>query len=77
MTERLCPRCERRPFETDEEGALSRTTRDDGAEILVCSECGSREALYGREPEEQPHFTEWPLSRERIEKEDELRRRLG
>lgn len=66
---RRCPRCEEQSFEPGR-GGLSRTTRDEGAPIEVCSRCSSREALYGYDPAAQVSFTEWPLTREQIAEED-------
>ena len=37
--------------------SVSRTTRDEGAEILVCNRCGKREAFAGLVP-----YADWPLS---------------
>jgi hypothetical protein len=56
-----CPRCHAALFEVGK-GALSRTTRDGGAEIEVCPRCGTREGLYGYDPAKQPPITDWPLS---------------
>src|SRR4051812_49518500 len=66
---RRCPRCRAAVFEAGR-GALSRTTRDEGAEIEVCSRCGVRESLYGYDPAAQPPFTEWPLPPEELADEE-------
>lgn len=59
-----CPRCNAAvivPGSGTLEGALSRTTRDEGAEILVCNRCGTREAHMEGVGRLAP-ITEWPLS---------------
>lgn len=69
MTMHECPRCEAAAFHT-EHGALSRTTRDEGAPVEVCPRCGEREALYGRDPADQVPFVEWPVSLGRLVEEE-------
>jgi hypothetical protein len=51
-------------------GALSRTTRDDGAAIMICARCGERESLYGRDPANQVRYTEWPVHIDRLVEEE-------
>jgi hypothetical protein len=51
-------------------GALSRATRDGGAGVEVCPRCGTREGLYGYDPERQPLLTDWPLSPELLAGEE-------
>jgi uncharacterized C2H2 Zn-finger protein len=58
-----CPRCDanltyRGP---NDMGTVSRTTRDDGAEIHVCARCGLAEALRGVYGLRMIGFDEWPL----------------
>jgi len=64
-----CPRCRARPIL--DLGALSRTTRDDGAEIVVCGHCGDLEA-FTEEGGWLAPFTEWPLSPERLAAEERM-----
>jgi hypothetical protein len=52
-------------------GAVSRTTRDDGAEITVCPRCGEREAMSGDDPAGQVPFTAWPVEVEQLLWEEE------
>jgi NAD(P)-dependent dehydrogenase (short-subunit alcohol dehydrogenase family) len=71
-----CPRCDVRALlgEGGGEGkALSRTTRDEGADIFVCSDCGEREAV--REAARYPPvpFTDWPLDVDDLLREDRAR----
>jgi hypothetical protein len=57
-------------------GALSRETRDEGAEVDVCPMCGEHEALreiHGLRP---TPLTSRPLSVEELLREDRLRREL-
>jgi hypothetical protein len=75
ILEGKCPRCAVSPRYPlgGNIGALSRVMRDEGAEIIVCPECGQREAMLqyvGREP---PNFTEWPLSVDQLLAEDRVR----
>ncbi len=63
-----CPRCDATVV-LDSDNALSRTTRDDGAEILVCTRCGERESLYGYDAADQIPFTEWPVAVEILVRE--------
>ncbi len=67
---RKCPRCEAGIIRTildvatgeeTEIGAVSRTTRDDGPAVLVCTRCGEREATYGHDPTKQVPLSAWPL----------------
>jgi hypothetical protein len=73
--------CDAEVFEVGR-GAVSRVTRDDGAEVEICPRCGEREAL--REAElpgagAWPPLVDWPLSIEDLLDEErallELRRR--
>jgi hypothetical protein len=72
LTQRLCPRCEARPVAAfpGDVGTISRTTREDGAEIRVCSCCGHAEARLERAGRLQ-HFADWALSEEEQERESE------
>ncbi len=78
-----CPRCAVNPqYPLGKNlGALSRTTRDEGAPITVCPDCGSREAMvveYGEEYEVSlPSYTDWPLSVEELLAEDRIRYDFG
>src|SRR5438309_1621474 len=61
MTEvgwRRCPRCNAEVFEVGR-GAVSRTTRDYGADVETCGRCGSREATYGYDGAGLPPLTDW------------------
>jgi hypothetical protein len=67
---RKCPRCEAGVIRTildvatgeeTEIGTPSRTTRDDGPAVLVCTRCGEREATYGNDPTKQVPLSAWPL----------------
>lgn len=53
-------------------GGLSRTTRDEGAEVEVCPHCDEREAIYGYNPEEQILFSDWPVSVDRLLEEERV-----
>jgi hypothetical protein len=66
---RRCPRCHAAMFEVGR-GALSRTTRDEGADVKVCPRCGERETLYGYDPIKAPPLTDWPLSAKRLADEE-------
>ena len=66
---RRCPRCAASMFEVGR-GGLSRTTRDDGPPVEVCSRCEARESLYGYDPADQIPLTEWPLSPEQLANEE-------
>jgi hypothetical protein len=77
-TLRRCPRCEAAAINgTDYEGrtlgggglAVSRVTRDDGADVMICNRCGEREGLYG-EPENQIPLTAWPVPIDRLVDEE-------
>jgi hypothetical protein len=57
---RECPRCEASAFRVGF-GAESRVTRDGGATVEICSRCGERESLYGRNPLEQIPLADWPV----------------
>lgn len=65
-----CPRCE--AALVTGVGALSRVTRDGGAEVLICDRCGQREGLYGREPAEQIPLDDWPVPVETLVAEEAL-----
>ena len=65
-----CPRCEAAAIIIGHTGALSRTTRDEGAAVTICDRCGERESLYGRRPDQIP-FVDWPVSIERLLAEEE------
>ena len=69
VTMHECPRCEATAFHLGQ-GALSRTTRGEGAPVEVCSRCGEREALYGRNPDDQIQLTDWPVSIDRLVEEE-------
>jgi hypothetical protein len=62
-----CPRCWARLIL--DLGALSRTTRDDGAGITVCGHCGTLEAVAEEAGQLAP-FTDWPLSPEQLAAEE-------
>ena len=55
--------------------ALSRATRDEGAEVDVCSPCGEREALRQERGQVIP-LTDWPLSLEALAEEDAMCRKM-
>ena len=77
---RKCRRCGAATLVEKENGAtltlggggacLSRTTRDEGAGIMVCNRCGARESLYGYDSANQMPFAAWPMTISRL-----LRRR--
>jgi hypothetical protein len=76
MTIGRCPRCNAAAVgdpdgDTRHLAALSRTTRDDGADIYVCLRCGAREAYMEMRGELVP-FTEWPLSVEQLVAEERI-----
>ena len=62
----LCPRCQARPVI---HAVLSRTTRDDGAEIDVCPHCGELEAITEAAGRLAP-FAAWPLTPDRLADEE-------
>ncbi len=72
-----CPRCRSRVIgfegdrldDADPRRALSRTTRDGGAEIDVCAHCGDLEALADAAGDLAP-ITDWPLSPDRLAAEE-------
>jgi hypothetical protein len=70
LEDEKCPRCQVNPAYPlgDNLGALSRATRDGGAGVTVCPECGEREALSGVVP-----IDEWPLSIDALLAEDRVR----
>jgi hypothetical protein len=74
-----CPRCAVSPKYPlgDNIGAQSRVARDEGAEIIVCPECGQREAILLYVGQEPPNFTEWPLSVDQLLAEDRVRYTLS
>lgn len=65
-----CPRCEAAVI-LGRSGALSRVTRDGGAEIIICDRCGQREGLYGRDPANQIPITDWPVAVATLLEEEE------
>jgi hypothetical protein len=76
---RKCPRCEAATIiGTDYTGetiggtglAASRVTRDGGADVMICSRCGERESLYGRDPARQIPLSDWPVSIDRLVEEE-------
>jgi hypothetical protein len=75
ILEGKCPRCAVSPRYPlgDNIGALSRVVCDQGAEIIVCPECGQREAMLQYVGQEPPNFTEWPLSVDQLLAEDRVR----
>ncbi len=75
LDDQKCPRCQVNPTYPLEKnlGPLSRVARDEGAEVIVCPDCGEREAhraLAGWEP---ISFADWPLSIDELLREDRLR----
>lgn len=70
-----CPRCEVKaiPVEPDDASVcLSCTTRDDGAPIHICTECGEREIHMELRGRLAPIET-WPLSIDALLEEDRVR----
>lgn len=63
-----CPRCTG-PM-PDHPGALSRATRDEGAEVLVCPRCGSREAMRDMHGWPRVPLTEWPVTIDELLREE-------
>jgi transcription elongation factor Elf1 len=75
-SEILCPRCERNYVQPGEEGpgqTLSRVTRDDGAPVYICGDCGIREAMRERVGLAPIPPDDWPRSADELAMEDELR----
>jgi hypothetical protein len=72
----LCPRCAQNYLRPAEEGPgqmLSRMTRDDGAQVYICSDCGIREAMRERVGLAPIPLEDWPRSPAELAMEDELR----
>jgi hypothetical protein len=74
-----CPRCAVSPKYPlgGNVGALSRVARDEGAEIIICPECGQREAMLRYVGQDPPTLTEWPLSIDQLLAEDRVRYTLS
>jgi hypothetical protein len=70
---RWCPRCRLEGLSPRRGYAWSRVTRDGGARIDVCDDCGEREAErdFARMP--QIGFDDWPVSVDEILREDQIR----
>jgi hypothetical protein len=72
---RWCPRCGTKFFAPDSDrGALSRATRDEGAPVYVCADCGDREAL-AEAGGKVVSISEWPISLDALLEEDRRRYR--
>jgi hypothetical protein len=76
MTDRLilCPRCAA-AFVQPGAGpgrARSRATRDEGADIFVCSRCGEREERRESQLGQLISFADWPLAVDALLEEERL-----
>jgi hypothetical protein len=68
---RRCPRCDAEIFEVGR-GALSRAARGEGAEVEVCSRCGSREAQREADTGGVLALSAWPVSLEALLEEERM-----
>jgi hypothetical protein len=70
-----CPRCEVKAIPVDpEDGPVCRscTTRDDGTEVYICTECAEREIHMQLRGHLTP-VAAWPLSIDELLEEDRIR----
>ena len=68
-----CPRCRLNPLRAGRDYSWSRVTRDDGARIEVCNDCGEREAERDFAGVHQVGWLDWPVPIEEILVEDRVR----
>jgi hypothetical protein len=69
--DRPCPRCESAIL-VDGQGALSRVTRDEGADVEVCSRCSEREAWREALGWPEMPLTSWPVDVEELLREERI-----
>ncbi len=71
-TLRKCARCACSIIDEFSAKALSRTTRDEGAAVMICTRCGERESLHGRDPAQHVPLVDWPVPVEDLVEEERL-----